>query len=166
MRISLREVSINPKFYLVLLSDHNLIPQNWYIFRWMCARTHAHTYIYVQECTIPGRSFQKIFMKFTWSVRVHPWGNPICFYKQSAQQNHLHGGKCPRKTSFPIFIQPVWGFLREKLQNSIRYPISHRKGYIHFCHPTPPSLKKCHVPVKFFFTVILENIVFFEKIVK
>ncbi len=31
----LREVSIDRKFYLVLGSDHNSIPQKWDLFRWM-----------------------------------------------------------------------------------------------------------------------------------
>ncbi len=27
-----------------------------------------------------GRSFEPIFMKFTWLVRVHPWVIPIVFF--------------------------------------------------------------------------------------
>ncbi len=36
----LREVSIDSKFYLVLGSGHNSIPQKWDLFRWM------YTYVY------------------------------------------------------------------------------------------------------------------------
>ncbi len=54
------------------------------------------------------------------------------------------------------------GFLlREKHKNSIEYPISHRKGYIHFCRPMPLSLKKGKI---IFRTVILKNIVFSKKL--
>ncbi len=74
-------------------------------------------------------------------------------------------GKCVPTTGFLAFIQPVWGFLRKKFQSRIRYSISHRKGYIHFCCQKRHSLKNSHATQKLFFVVILENIVFLEKIV-
>ncbi len=64
-------------------------------------------------------------------------------------------------TGFLAFIQPVWRFLRKKFQSRIWYPISCRKDSIHFCRPIPHSLKNGHALQKLFFTVILENIVFF-----
>ncbi len=57
---------------------------------------------------------------------------------------------CPYKTGFLTFIQLVWGFMRKKFQSCFWYPISHRKGHIYFCFPTPHSLKNGHDPKKFF----------------
>ncbi len=72
---------------------------------------------------------------------------------------------CP-KTSFSAFIQSVWAFFKKKLKNHFRYPIFQRKGYIYFCGPTHHSFKNDHYLQKLIFEVILENIVFFEKIIK
>ncbi len=33
--------------------------------------------IHIYYCHNTGRSFEPIFMKFTWLVRVHPWVNII-----------------------------------------------------------------------------------------
>ncbi len=54
--------------------------------------------------------------------------------------------ECARKTGFLTFIQQVWWFLRKKFRSCIRYLLYHRKGYIHFCRPTPHSLKNSHAP--------------------
>ncbi len=67
---------------------------------------------------------------------------------------------------FLAVSQMVWSFSKKKFQNSIRHPISHRKGYSHFCRPTLRSPWKWSSLKELFFAVILENIVFSEKIVK
>ncbi len=55
--------------------------------------------------------------------------------------------------------------MKKKFQNNIRYLISQRKGYIiHFCRPTPLSLKNGHGSQKLFFAVILEKNFFFFKL--
>ncbi len=72
---------------------------------------------------------------------------------------------CPQNWFFG-FQSAGMRFLREQFQSPIRYPISHKKGHIHFCRPTPHFLKNGLALQKLFFTVILESIVFFfEKIV-
>ncbi len=64
---------------------------------------------------------------------------------------------------FLVFIQAVWVFLRKKSQIRILYPISHRKGYIHFHCPTPhSSLKNGRSLQKLFFAIILEKYIFFK----
>ncbi len=68
--------------------------------------------------------------------------------------------------SFSSLSQTVWGFSEKNLETVFGIPFPPKKGYIHFCRPTPPFLKNVHVLQKQFFAVILENIVFFEKIVK
>ncbi len=80
-------------------------------------------------------------------------------------ETHIWGKVWP-KTSYSGVSQTVWDFSKKKFKNIIRHPISHTKGYIHFCCLTSHSLKNGHAPQKLFFAVILENIVFFEKIVK
>ncbi len=73
--------------------------------------------------------------------------------------------KCGLKLVFWLSFSRYRGFWRKKFQSHIWYLISHRRSNIHFCRPTPYSLKNGHAPQKLFFAVILEN-VFFEKIVK
>ncbi len=94
-----------------------------------------------------GRSFDLIFMKFVWLVRVHSWVNSIVFGNNRLNRT-TDMGKCTPKTSFSGLKQTVWGFLRKKLKNCIWYPIYQKKGYIHFCCPTPHSLKNGDVPQK------------------
>ncbi len=89
-------------------------------------------------------------------------GKPYCFWKQSALQNHRYGEKCAPKTSFSCLSQTVRRFLRRKLKNCIWYPISHTKGYIHFCRPTPRSLKNSRAP-KIIFRRYFGKYYFFRK---
>ncbi len=44
---------------------------------WLQIR-NVNTYICIRSYDT-GRSFEPIFMKFTWLVRVHSWVNPIIF---------------------------------------------------------------------------------------
>ncbi len=69
----------------------------------------------------------------------------------------------PPQLVFWLSFSRYGGFWGKKFQSRIRYSISDRKGYIHVCCPTPHSLKNSYVPQKFFFIIILENIVFFRK---
>ncbi len=89
-------------------------------------------------------------------IRKYTW-----FWKQSAQLNHWWWGKYAPKDGFSAFVQSVWIFLRKKLKNSIRYPISHRNGYINFCRPTSLSPKNSRAQKKLFFAVILKSIIVF-----
>ncbi len=82
----------------------------------------------------------------------------IFFFFETIGPIEPGGGIC-LTTGFWAFIQPVWGCLKKKFQIRNWYSIFHRKGYIHFYCPTPRSLKNSHA------SVILENIVFLEKIV-
>ncbi len=58
-------------------------------------------------------------------------------------------------------------FFEEKIQSRIRDPISHRKGYIHFCRMTIHSLKNGRALPKIFFRRYFRKYCcfFFEKIV-
>ncbi len=104
-------------------------------------------------------------MKF-FIVDASPRMGEHCFFLETiAPVKPLIRWKMCPQTDFLAFIQPVWTFLGKKFQNCIRYPISHGKGYIHVCCLTPYSLRNGHAPKKLFFTVILENTIFFEKIV-
>ncbi len=105
-----------------------------------------------------------------FSLNSHSWCGSthrriLLFLETISLIEPLIWGKCTPKTGLLPLIRHVWGFLRDELQNCILYPISHRNGYIHFCCPTPRFLKNGRAPKKFF-AVILENIVFFKKIVE
>ncbi len=89
-------------------------------------------------------------MKFIRLVRVHTWVNPIFFGNNWSNRTTDMGKVCP-KTGFLAFIQPVWIFLTKNFQSRNRYPISHRKGYIHFCRPDTPFSEKWSCPPKNFF---------------
>ncbi len=78
----------------------------------------------------------------------------------------IWGKMCPQ-TNFLAFIQPAWSFLRIKFQNCIRYFISHRIGYIHFCRLMSHSWKNGHVTKNYFLRYVWKYCdFFFEKIVK
>ncbi len=76
-------------------------------------------------------SFEPIVMKFTWLVRVLLWVNPIVFGNSWPYRTPDIGRNVPRNRFFG-FHSAGMGVLRKKLRKLIRYPISHRKGYIHF----------------------------------
>ncbi len=84
--------------------------------------------------TIQRLQFWTDFHEIYMVGAVHTWMNPILI------EPLLWGTMCP-KTGFLTFIQLVWGFLRKKIHNRIRYSTSQRKGYIHFCRLTTHSLK-------------------------
>ncbi len=122
------------------------------------------------------RSFELIFMKFMSLVRVHTWVNHIIFGNNRSNRTTDMGENVPSKlvfwllfsrygvfwgknvtavfgTTFPIenwffgFHSAGTEVFEEKFQNRIRYPISHKRGYIHFCHPTSHSLKWSCPPI-------------------
>ncbi len=69
------------------------------------------------------------------------------------------------KTFLPIFSKNV-SFVEKivKLKIFNRYPISHRKGYIHFRRQTSPFLQKRLAPQKRFFAAFSENTVSLKKL--
>ncbi len=144
--------------------------QFFHCFRSIVVKLTGHTlYIFVWIRTHDtGCSFEPIFMKFTWLVRVHSWMNPFIFGNNLPHKNTDIGKICT-ETIFSGLSQTVWGFLGKKLNNCIRYCISKKKkDYIHFCCPKPYSLKKGHTPTskKKFFAVILKSYIFFKKLVE
>ncbi len=94
-----------------------------------------------------GRSFDPIFMKFTWLVWVHSWVNPIVFGNNSPNRTANMGEMCPQNWFFG-FKSNGMGFLRKKLKNCIWYPIYQKKGCINFCRPSSRSLKNGDAPQK------------------
>ncbi len=98
------------------------------------------------RCYAIGCSFEPIFIKFTRLVRVHSWVNPIVFGNNRPNRTTDMGGNVPPKPVFRVLSQPALDSLRKKLKNCIWYPISPKKDYTHFCHPTPRPLKNSHAP--------------------
>ncbi len=77
----------------------------------------------------------------------HSW-TLFFFGNNRSNSTIIMGGNVARKLVFWLFIQPVWGFLRKKFESRIQYPISRRKGYIHFCiipwkMAVPPKIVFC-----------------------
>ncbi len=61
-------------------------------------------YIYI-KCTRSygtGRSFDPIFMKFTWLVLVHSWVNPIVFGNNGPNRTTYMGENVPPKPIFRV----------------------------------------------------------------
>ncbi len=68
-----------------------MIAHNWHTLSSICSvvtdrtrklfrKLHCHGCVYLCVKThYTGRSFEPIFMKFTWLVQIHPWVNPIVF---------------------------------------------------------------------------------------
>ncbi len=71
-------------FEWVYFEQQNLVDVLQYTLKNDTSRFSAYNNYY---CHNTGRSFEPIFMKFTWLVRVHIWVNPIYlfFLKQSVQ---------------------------------------------------------------------------------
>ncbi len=51
--------------------------------------------LHIKEVTITGRSFDPIFLKFAWLVRVHLWVNPIVFGNNRPNRITYMGGNVP-----------------------------------------------------------------------
>ncbi len=99
-----------------------------------------------------------------------PMGEPYCFWKQSANRTKDMAENVPQNVFFGFHSTGYgffWGKKKKKNQSSIRYPIFHRKGYLHFCRPTPHFSKVVMLP-KNYFSQLFQKILgfFFEKIVE
>ncbi len=92
---------------------------------------------------------------------------PLLFFLETiCQIEALIWGKiCPQNWLL-AFIQSVCCVLWKKFQTRIRCPISHRKGFIHFCRPDTPFPKKWSSPPKIIFRSYFGKYCcfFFEKI--
>ncbi len=104
-------------------------------------------------------------MKFTWFVRVYPRVNPIVFGKKPPNRTTDMGENVPPNL-FLDFNSAGMGFSEEN--TSKQYSVSDfpLKKLYSFLSSDSPFPGKWSCPQKFFFSVILENIVFFVKIVE
>ncbi len=59
-----------------------------------------YIYMYMYKKLDTGCSFDPIFMKFTWLVRVHSWGNPIVFGNNRHNRTTYMGKMCPENQFF------------------------------------------------------------------
>ncbi len=85
------------------------------------------------------------------------------FWNNRSNRIIIMGENVPPKLVFWHSFSRYGVFLRKKFQSRIPYSILHWEAYIHFCHPTPHSLKNDHASQKLFFAIILENIACFLK---
>ncbi len=113
-------------------------------------------------CHDTGRSFELIFMKFTWLVRFHTWMNPNFFFENGRFNRTTDMGEnVPPKLVFWLSFSRYGGFWGKNLKAVFNTPFRHRKNYCHFCRRTYNSLKNGHVSQKSFFTGILDFFFFF-----
>ncbi len=62
-------------------------------------------YIYIyKRWNDAGRSFESIFMKFTWLVRVHSWVNPIVLGNNWPNRTTYIGENMPPKSIFRVSV--------------------------------------------------------------
>ncbi len=120
-----------------------------------CIRTHD-----------TGRNFEPIFMKFTRFVRVHSWLNPTVLVNNQPNGTTDMGENVPPKTSFSGLCWTEWVFLKKRTQKLYLVPHFPPKKLYSFLLSDAPFPQKWSCPQKELFAVILENIVFFEKVVK
>ncbi len=123
----------------------NLWEKQFFDFVYLLLDHVAYTYIICIRTHDTGCSFEPIFMKFTWLVRLHSWVNPIVLETIGPIEPQIWG-KCTPKPIFWGLNRTVWGFLRKKI--FIRYPIFHTKGYIHLRRSMAHSLKNDHAAQK------------------
>ncbi len=135
----------------------NKAEKHWiFIYKkYICIKTHD-----------TGRSFEPIFMNFTWLVLVHWWVKSIVFGNNWPNRTTRYRGKCDPKTSFFGFKSADLGSFEKKTYKM--YAVSHflQKRLHLFLASDGPFFEKWSCLPKIFFSVILENIAFFRKIVK
>ncbi len=89
------------------------------------------------------------------------------FYIKNANVNVTPTLLPPQKKKFFIIFSENDTILEKIIVwRTMRYLISHKKGYTHFHHQTPPSLQEELGLQKQFFAIFSENTVFFRKTVK
>ncbi len=115
-----------------------------------------------------GRSFGPILMKFKWLVRVHP-----CMYSMVIGNKRPNGTidireNVPPKPVFWLSFSPMffvfcfWGI---NFKTVFGTPFPTKKAYS-FLSSDAPFPQKWSCTQKLFAAVILENIVFLEKIIQ
>ncbi len=101
-----------------------------------------------------------------WCEYTHGW-TTLFFWETIGPITDMGKNMLPNQIFWLSFSQ-YGGFLWQKFQSRIQYPISHRKSYIHFCHPFPGKMVMPSKIIfrgyfgKYFFVVFC----FFGKIVK
>ncbi len=123
------------------------------------SRFSAYNNYYYQDTT--GLSFEPIFMRFTWLVRVHIKVNSYFLGGTIGPIEPLIWGKCAPKSGFMAFIQLVWSFLKNKISKLYSVPHFPLKRLYSFCCPTSHFLKNGHTPKNFFSLSFPGNIVFY-----
>ncbi len=81
----------------------------------ICARTRTHTHIHTRTHNT-GRSFEPIFLKFTWLAWVHPWVNPIVFGKNRPNRTTDWKKMLPQKPVFWVSVRRYEVFQRKNLK--------------------------------------------------
>ncbi len=109
-----------------------------------------------------GRSFDPIFTKFTWLMRVHPWVNPIVFGNNRPNRTTYMGENVPQNQYFGFKLDGMGFFEKKNLKTIFGTPFTKKEViFISVVRP-PPSLKKV-TPLKKFFRLYFGKYCFFRK---
>ncbi len=132
----------------------------WHLghFKWII----LYVCIYVQEVTIQVA----VLIRFSWNS--HGWcgithGWTLLFLETIGPiEPQIWGKVCPQNRFF-VFKSDGLGFFQKKTYKLFLVPnLPKKKDYIHFCRPTPRSLKNGDAP-KNYFSLIFWKILFFSK---
>ncbi len=104
-------------------------------------RTYGYTrYIHIYLFTRThdtNLSFEPIFMKFTWLVRVHPWMIPIVSENnQPCRTTDIRENVAP-KPGFQLSFSRFGFFWEKNIKTIFGSPFSHRKSFFVLQRPTP-----------------------------
>ncbi len=87
----LGEMAVVTFFILVVPDYESVMLIYFFIYIYICIRSYD-----------TGRSFDPIFMKFAWLVRVYSWVNPIVFGNNWPNRTTDMGGNVPPKPVFRV----------------------------------------------------------------
>ncbi len=117
-------------------------------------------YLYVFICVRMrhdiGRSFEPIFVQFTWLVRVHTWVNTVVFRNNRPWRTTDMGGKSDPKQVFQLLFSQYGFFWGGK--NPKPYSVPHFGKVILIFVDQHPLSWKMVIHQKLFFMAILEKI--------
>ncbi len=155
-------------FQCCMISCHSVVlSQISCMSRWFQARPAQTKMVWIIVCICArthdtGCSFEVIFMKFTWLMRVHPWVNHIVFENNPPNRTTKIGENVPPKPVFRLSCSPYEIFWAKDLKTVFCTPFSTEKVILIFVVRRSYTSKNGHVP-KNYFSGLFWKILFFRK---
>ncbi len=103
------------------------------------------------QCCIRTHDTGRSFEQFSWNsyiylVRVHSRVSPVVLENNRPNRTTVMGENVPQKPVFLVQVRWYGVFWEKNLKTVFSSQFPPKKGYIHFCRPTPHSLKNGHAP--------------------